>query len=991
MAQPSRPSVPVGVSRKRSLTFIGLTVLTMSYPSESTPLRQHRVPAATREVPYAHSISGSARKLTPFWIPSDSAHNDRETESRSSDTRRLVRDLDPRKLLADATLDHPDDIFRRLRRDTLASSDPTVRRFHIRSSSLRHATETDESRELANAKRLFVNADVDGEAALNETEFNVTTVTTYNVSASSDVENRTNDTSTVIVTESERTYNATNVIEESVNPIRIRAFLSEMEGGEHLTAEEHEILLQNIVKPALLAWSAALRVDSVRGNLTVDKNQLIDRVSCGPGLETGLPSVIVPSEHLIYGVPDTDMIIYLNIGFVGGYRMMYQNSSEWNSTMMANLSAYDDILENVTAHTGAHQFIANVSTDEYLQPITSRPECSGEYLAASTFCSTDQYDRPTAAILHVCIGSDFFLRRNIRSNIMTIMHEIGHALGFNSVSLAHFRRADGSPITPRVDGVVPETLVECTGPQEFGMIHANISLPSEEILQFRTVRGGVLVAEVVTPSVRQVIRNHFDCQELPGAELESGEFLPLYTNASSCIGDHWERRLLKMDLMNPIVEDLEFNPRLSTITLAYFADSGWYQVDLSRASHAAGWGRGAGCNFTDSTCINPDGEVPVGNEAFFCNDNPSLDTDGYATNMHGCTSDFTKKAACSIGQYSGALPFEYQYFNFTYGADVGGSDPYMDYCPVFAGFTNGLCSDADNEALIRVDQMERFGDRNSRCISGMKQSRSTALCLRIACVVEDTSFRIQVDGKWHPCPKSGAVITSKSGDRVVCPDPVRICPTFFCVRDCLGTQRVCDYDLGECVCNGTLESDLDCDGVIDPFHHPKNETKLPDRDSPLSDYYVPTARMLKDESRRFVLDDWEIVVVTFAIVIIVAVASLIWWRWGRAYSSSEESPHDMGPESVNPNKHKMMATVVVDLRMTESNLRSLDTLGNRASETDQSMTETECGASHTNDLSIDTNDDEEDGEGNMFEPIDPSDPLPCPSTVRRRGKHLPTA
>ena len=78
-----------------------------------------------------------------------------------------------------------------------------------------------------------------------------------------------------------------------------------------------------------------------------------------------------------------------------------------------------------------------------------------------------------------------------------------------------------------------------------------VTLPSEEILKFRTVRGGVRVAEVVTPSVVQVVRNHFDCQNLTGAELESGEYSPLASDQveEACIGDHWERRLFKNDLM----------------------------------------------------------------------------------------------------------------------------------------------------------------------------------------------------------------------------------------------------------------------------------------------------------------------------------------------------------------------------------------------------------------------------------------------------------
>jgi len=161
------------------------------------------------------------------------------------------------------------------------------------------------------------------------------------------------------------------------------------------------------------------------------------------------------------------------------------------------------------------------------------------------------------------------------------------------------------------------------------------------------------------------------------------------------------------------------------------------QVDLSRASLAGGWGRRAGCAFVNETCINSEGQVPDSYGDFFCSTDPALDSDGFATDIDGCTADLSRKAACSIGQYEGELPNEYQYFHFTYGSNVGGSDPFMDYCPVFHGFSNGMCSDPENEALIRVDRMERFGERNSRCVAGLLTSRRTALCLRIACAIEE--------------------------------------------------------------------------------------------------------------------------------------------------------------------------------------------------------------------------------------------------------------
>lgn len=69
-------------------------------------------------------------------------------------------------------------------------------------------------------------------------------------------------------------------------PIRLRAILTDDEssGSKYLTESQKKILMEDMINPALYAWSKALHVVPVKGSLVVDKTQLFDGESCGPGL-----------------------------------------------------------------------------------------------------------------------------------------------------------------------------------------------------------------------------------------------------------------------------------------------------------------------------------------------------------------------------------------------------------------------------------------------------------------------------------------------------------------------------------------------------------------------------------------------------------------------------------------------------------------------------------------------------------------------------------
>jgi Leishmanolysin len=326
----------------------------------------------------------------------------------------------------------------------------------------------------------------------------------------------------------------------------------------------------------------------------------------------------------------------------------------------------------------------------------------------------------------------------------------------------------------------------------------------------------------------------------------------------------------------------------------------------------------------------------------------------------------SRKATCSIGKYPSELPAEYQYFNYTYGSNVGGNDPFIDFCPVFTGFSNGLCSDAQNDAIIRVNHVERIGLRNSRCLTGRDTAAGkTAFCLPIACVVEDRSLRIQVDGVWVICPFKDDVIISRSGDEVVCPDPIRVCPTFYCQRDCLGSPRICDYDLGECICPPIADNstevvlDSSCRPVAtndteipeaasppEVFYRPDSSTTtdLPDPDSSLADYYVPTSRQLKREDDHRLTWYFTTMLACATIVFLISIYLVIRRRWRNVAAADDFSP-DSGDDSniqdipINREKHKVIASVLYDMRINEANQSETQNgLADYASETDVSMT-----------------------------------------------------
>ena len=799
-------------------------------------------------------------------------------------------------------------------------------------------------------------------------------------------------------------------------PIRIRAVLNtdQTSGGQYLTSTQRQILLEDIINPALFSWSSALHIipvgagddrgrrrratddieegvaedegvgdgadegESQHYNLIIDRSQLYDKQSCGPGLDSGLPSVKVPNEHMTIGLEDTDTVIYVSISFTnseeestfvkepptvrgeheGSWESLEQEEEPFGTLYHLHNGATgpeyrgrtrrrgnetissSDETENSTEYPSMSPSYSPSSPPSESEPlIESRPTCTGSYLASSTYCNTDQYDRPIAGMLHICIPSNnvhnFFHDANhVKRNIVTVQHELGHILGMNIDSLGKFRNPDtGLPLTERdEEGNVPITEgVECTGTVSTSSpasnllaslgsnsvqprLQADIPIPSTDTLKFTTVRGGVRVATIVTPTVQRIVRNMFNCRTLKGAELESGvsqlfgitdvddSSAGITLSAGECIGDHWSRRLFRTDLMNSIVDDSPYTLHISSLTLAYMVDTGWYKVNTDRIASPSIWGRNSGCNFVNKKCLTGRGQVTASNNPFFCNnfleqvvepvedekENPKMDyykkedevEEEEEAQIHGCSLDSSRKATCSLVECdSTTIPDEYNYFqgdkNLDHTYSYGGSDPTLDYCPVFEGYVNGKCTDEESQELMEVSEsLEVFGEDNSRCVMGHVDRKRTALCLPIACAIQEQSLLVKVDGYWKPCSYAGQVISVwwNPNDYVVCPDPSRMCPTFFCPNDCFGEGGNCDYQTGQCMCEAasnvnstfspfyTYQRFVPCSPTLEehtPHHldgisfNGTHHAPVERIDFELPEYYVVNKTMLVDDPRKF--------------------------------------------------------------------------------------------------------------------------------------------
>jgi hypothetical protein len=106
-----------------------------------------------------------------------------------------------------------------------------------------------------------------------------------------------------------------------------------------------------------------------------------------------------------------------------------------------------------------------------------------------------------------------------KSRLLTIAHEFTHILGMSSYDFPYFySHSTGLPRTPRDEwNRPPEVEALCVdGTRQV------VPMASEDMLVATATPNGYVAYEIVTETVRNVVRNQFDCRRVNGARLEVG-------------------------------------------------------------------------------------------------------------------------------------------------------------------------------------------------------------------------------------------------------------------------------------------------------------------------------------------------------------------------------------------------------------------------------------------------------------------------------------
>ena len=411
---------------------------------------------------------------------------------------------------------------------------------------------------------------------------------------------------------------------------------------------------------------------------------------------------------------------------------------------------------------------------------TTTCQASPSTLGYASPCKYDQFDRPILGHINYC---PLAMATSQNIAVAAAKHELAHALGFTSGTFAYFHDPTTLPLAPRTTrdaaGTPPSSSKICAD----GNTRTVVTPSTNTLLGPMTIRNFPHGYKIATPNVVKAAKEHFNCPTQDGMELENQPT----SAAGSCWGSHWEQRALHTELMTPVTDESSV---VSKFTLGFFEDTGWYEADYTKAESLP-WGKNKGCNFLSDTCNTGTKSSPtmmLQNEGYFCNEAyvSSSSTTSTAT-MTGCSHNGQFKSYCSLTTYSAPLPSTFQHFS---NNKNGGSLAELDYCPIYAGFSNGDCSDTAHQSANNVNYYGDLYGSTSKCVRGTMihtgytvPSNLQSTCAAVVCsagkltlTLKDSSGGSQVVTCLAAEKGTGKTLTNFLG-QVICPDFKVYCPS----------------------------------------------------------------------------------------------------------------------------------------------------------------------------------------------------------------------
>lgn len=258
---------------------------------------------------------------------------------------------------------------------------------------------------------------------------------------------------------------------------------------------------------------------------------------------------------------------------------------------------------------------------------------------------------------------------------------------------------------------------------------------------------------------------------------------------------------------------------ISPMTLAVFANAGWY-ITLFQESYLP-YGQGWGCDFFFGDCIVND-TVPDYGKGVYCSTPTVVESDGtisFEKNDIYCDPLHQRWAVCDLFDQT-QVPSGFGNLNasrswFT-NKNLLSSSEGFDSCPLPILTLSVDCNDTATSLGVNY-QGEVYG-ANSRCINAeiVSTKRKIPACFNITC--DSNQHQVVVNG--IPCKYDGEVHTIKTihGETATmeCPRLSLVCPQLFCPSDCAGLGT-CDYTQKppKCNCTDPVNTTAYCESLDD--------------------------------------------------------------------------------------------------------------------------------------------------------------------------------